>query len=75
MTKFTFYNKKTEEYEVFDGSIAEAEAHEKKNPHLNWMAGTPLIHSGRGMGRIDQGFKEVLQKVKQAHPLGTVNTR
>jgi len=58
-----------------EGSIADAEAYQAKHPRRNWLCGTPLPHSGRGMQKPDSGFRDVLHRVKAASgKRNTVNT-
>ena len=68
MGNFNFLNKKTGEYTIFEGTIAEAEEHEKKNPQLEWLCGIPLIHSGTGLKKPESGFRDVLSRIKKANP-------
>jgi len=68
MTTFNFLNKKTGEYTTFEGTIAEAEAHDKKHPELEWLCGLPLIHSGLGLKKPDSGFRDVLTNIKKQNP-------
>jgi hypothetical protein len=55
---------------LVDGTIADAEAFEKANPHLEWLAAAPLIHSGSGMKKPDQGFRDVLRTIKKGNSKG-----
>ncbi len=78
MSTFNFRNKKTGELKLVEGMIADAEAFEKANPDWDWLAGMPLIHSGSGMKKPDQGFRDVLRTIKKGNSKGmhgsTVNT-
>lgn len=65
MGKFVFREKETGEELVFEGSIKDAERFEKDNPNYEWMPGKPLIHSGRGMSKPDDTFRDLLRDVKK----------
>jgi hypothetical protein len=60
--------------------MAEVDRFLVDNPHLRRGVDTPGVINHNLLGvrgvksRPDEGFREVLSKVKQAHPLGTVNT-
>ena len=76
---YSFLNKETgEEYELFMG-ISEREEYLKANPHIEQtVSGAPLISSGRGMGKPDQGFRDILREIKKKNSKGitksTINT-
>ena len=79
MPIYDFYNTETDE--VIENkimTIAAMEQYLKDNPHIRGHYTTvPGIVSGTGssgsVGNIDNhGFKEVLQKVGEAHPMGSV---
>lgn len=59
---------------------SEIEAFLESNPHLQRGVERPGIINHNLLGvkgvksRPDEGFREVLQKTKAAHPLGVVNT-
>jgi predicted nucleic acid-binding Zn ribbon protein len=51
----------------------------KTNPHLTQLVnGAPMIASGRGMGKPDNGFRDLLKDMKKKHSKGitrsTINT-
>jgi hypothetical protein len=79
MPTYRFLNNDTsEEYEDFM-SISALEVYLKENPHLTQLVnGAPLIGSGRGMGKPDQGFRDLLKTIKKKHSKGisrsTINT-
>ena len=79
MPTYSFLNKETgEEYELFMG-ISEREEYLKANPHIQQIiTGAPLISSGRGMGKPDQGFRDILREIKKKNSKGitksTINT-
>ncbi len=68
MTTFNFRHKKTGKEIEIKGTIADAEAYEKAHPHMDWMPGKPLIHSGLGLKKPDQGWTDTLQRIKKANP-------
>lgn len=49
------------------------------NPHLTPVIGAPRqidpVRLSRAGHRTSEGFQEVLKKAKNAHPLGTIETR
>jgi hypothetical protein len=79
MPTYRFINNDTGiEYEDFM-SISALEQYLKDNPNVTQLVnGAPLIHSGRGLGKPDAGFRDVLKKVKRENSRGisrsTVNT-
>ena len=76
MPYYSFRNKETgEEYEEFF-SIAGKEIFLEANPHIEQFIGkAPALHSGRPMSgpKVDDGFKEVLNKMKKI-PGNTIKT-
>lgn len=79
MPTYKFHNKETgEEFEDFM-SISSLESYLNDNPHIEQLVnGAPALHSGRGMGRPDQGFTDLLKEIKGKHSQGlsksTINT-
>lgn len=77
MPTYTFRNKETgETFEKFM-SISAREEFLKDNPQYETLiTGAPLIGDPirLGLRKPDNGFREVLSKVKEAHPKGNVNT-
>ena len=79
MPTYRFLNNETsEEYEEFM-SISALDIYLQENPNLTQlMNGAPLIHSGRGMGKPDNGFRNLLKDMKKKHSKGinrsTINT-
>jgi len=65
MGTFTFRDKSTGEDVVMTMSISDAEAFVKANPHMDWLCGAPLLHSGRGMKKPEDGFRDVLRDIKK----------
>lgn len=79
MPTYSFLNKDTgEEYELFL-SISEREQYLKDNPNIEQtVSGAPMIASGRGMQKPDQGFRDILKEMKKKNSRGfkrsTINT-
>ena len=79
MPTYRFLNNETgEEYEEFM-SISALELYLEENKHITQLVnGAPLIHSGRGIGKPDQGFRDLLKGIKKKHSKGltrsTINT-
>jgi hypothetical protein len=79
MPTYRFLNNDTnEEFEDFM-SISALSQFLEENPHITQLVnGAPLIHSGRGLGKPDQGFRDLLKDMKKKHSQGltrsTINT-
>jgi hypothetical protein len=79
MPTYKFLNNDTgEEFEDFM-SISALDDFLKENPHITQLVhGAPLIHSGRGLGKPDQGFRDLLKTMKKGNSKGisrsTINT-
>jgi hypothetical protein len=71
MPTYKFVNNETgEEFEDFM-SISALNDYLKENPNIvQLLNGAPLIHSGRGMGKPDQGFRDLLKDMKKKHSRG-----
>jgi hypothetical protein len=79
MPTYKFLNNDTgEEFEDFM-SISALDDFLKENPHITQLVhGAPLIHSGRGLGKPDNGFRDLLKTMKKGNSKGisrsTINT-
>jgi hypothetical protein len=79
MPTYKFLNNDTgEEYENFM-SISELDAYLQENPHITQLVnGAPMIASGRGMGKPEDGFRDLLKDIKKRNQKGitrsTINT-
>lgn len=79
MPTYNFINNDTgEEYQEFM-TISALDQYIKDNPNITQLvSGAPLIHSGRGLGKPDQGFRDLLKDMKKKHSQGltrsTINT-
>ena len=77
MPTYDFRHKETGEIVEKLMKISEREQWLKDNPNYDpVILGAPGIGDvvRLGMKKPDQGFREVLQKAKAAHPLGNINT-
>lgn len=54
-------------------SISEYEQFQKDNPHMESQPTAPQIISGVTSLKPDNGFREILKKIKKKHPKGKVN--
>ena len=79
MPTYRFLNNETgEEYEEFM-KISELDEFLASNPHITQLVnGAPMIASGRGMSKPDNGFRDLLKDMKKKHSSGltrsTINT-
>lgn len=75
MPLYTFVNTHTNE--IFDDfmTISQKETYLSENPHIKQPLATPGYADPVRLGvtRTDQGFKEALQKVQEAHPINEIN--
>lgn len=74
MPTYDFLNTETNEVEEHFMSISGKEEFLKDNPHMQQhYTKVPGIVRSSGTTNVDNhGFKEVLQKVGEGHPMGTV---
>jgi len=58
--------------------ISELDDFVANNQHLTLQVSAPAISSGRGRGKPDDGFRDILRNIKKEHSKGmtssTVNT-
>ena len=79
MPTYKFLNNDTgEEFEDFM-TISALDDFLKNNSHLTQLVnGAPMIHSGRGMKKPDDGFRDLLKYIKKKNSMGikrsTINT-
>lgn len=68
---YLFRNNETgEEYEEFM-SISALETYLEENKQITQLVnGAPMIHSGRGMGKPEQGFRDLLKHIKKGNNKG-----
>jgi len=59
-----------EEFDDFM-SMSSLDEYLKTNPHLTTVInGAPALVSGRGMGKPDNGFRDLLKDMKKTHSKG-----
>lgn len=71
MPLYDFYNEKTEEMETHSMSISALDQFKKDNPHLSQrILKAPSLARDSGMiqGKMDEGWKENLTRIAEAHP-------
>jgi hypothetical protein len=71
MPTYKFLNNSTgEEFEDFM-SISALDQFLEENPNIvQLINGAPLVHSGRGLGKPDSGFRDLLKDMKKKHSQG-----
>jgi hypothetical protein len=71
MPTYRFLNNETgEEFEDFM-SISALEVFLTENPNLTQLVnGAPMISSGRGMAKPEQGFRDLLKEIKKKNSKG-----
>jgi hypothetical protein len=71
MPTYKFLNNNTgEEFEDFM-SISALDQFLEENPNIVQLVnGAPLVHSGRGIGKPDSGFRDLLKDMKKKHSQG-----
>ena len=73
MPTYDFLNTETCEVEERFMSLSQREQFLKDNPHMQQMIGATATVSGVSItGKIPDGFKEVLSKIGEAHPMSKV---
>ena len=76
MPNYDFLNKETGEIKEYFMSYKDLDEFKKNNPHLLQQVSAPNIVGGHGdRVKTDDGFKEVLSKVGDAHPGSVVHER
>jgi hypothetical protein len=79
MPTYKFLNNDTgEEFEDFMTISALDELLKNKSHLTQLVNGAPMIHSGRGMKKPDDGFRDLLKDMKKKNSMGikrsTINT-
>lgn len=75
MPRYDFLNTKTGEIKEYTMSWKDLDKFKEDNPHLTQQINTPQIVGGHGdRVKTDDGFKEVLSKIGDAHPGSKLNT-
>jgi hypothetical protein len=79
MPTYKFKNNETgEEFEDFM-TISQLDVYLEENKHITQLVhGAPLIHSGRGLQKPDNSFRDLLKHIKKGNSKGitksTINT-
>ena len=75
MPRYDFLNTETGEIKEYTMSWKDLDKFKEDNPHLTQQNNTPQIVGGHGdRVKTDDGFKEVLSKIGDAHPGSKLNT-
>ena len=74
MPTYNIYDTKTKKTTSLFISIAEMETLVRDNPTKRVLPASPAIHSGRGMKKPDQGFRDILRTIKKNNRGSTINT-
>jgi hypothetical protein len=78
MPTYRFYHEAKDLTFEINMPMAAREQYLTEHPELRQMPSTPLIHSGRGMKKPDDGFRDVLREIKKKNSRGltksTINT-
>jgi hypothetical protein len=65
MPTYLFLNNETgETYEEFM-SISELDKYLEEHPNVTQQVTAPALHSGRGLGKPSDGFRDVLKQIKK----------
>tara|TARA_B100000459_G_scaffold117005_1_gene69871 strand:- start:145 stop:453 length:309 start_codon:yes stop_codon:yes gene_type:complete len=76
MPTYEFLNKETGQFEDHFMSYTKLDEFKKNNPHLLQQISAPNIVGGHGdRVKTDDGFKEVLSKIGDAHPGSDVHAK
>lgn len=71
MPTYSFLDTNTDREFTDFMTISELETFLTENPHIvQTVNGAPMIASGRGMGKPDQGFRDLLKDMKKKHSKG-----
>lgn len=70
MPLYDFYNEQTDAMETHSMRISELDEFKRENPHLSQkILNAPKLVSGSGLqGKMDDGWKENLMRISEAHP-------
>lgn len=70
MPTYVMYHKVTQHEQVEFLSISEMEHWLENNPDWDVRPASPLIHSGQGLRKPDDGFRDVLREIKKRNSRG-----
>jgi hypothetical protein len=77
MPTYNVIHKKTKKVKQLFMSISEMLEWEKAHPNYEVLCGSPLIHSGGGLGNLkstkpDEGFKDKIREIAKKSPGNTL---
>ena len=76
MPNYDFLNKETGDIKDYTMSFIDLDVFKKNNPLLSQLISAPKIVGGHGdRVKVDGGFKDVLNKIGDAHPGSEVHAR
>ena len=78
MPLYDFYNENTDKIETHSMRISELDQFKEDNPHLSQrLFGAPSLARDSGMiqGKMDEGWKENLSRIAEAHPTSALAER
>lgn len=78
MPLYDFYNENTDEIETHSMRISELDQFKEDNPHLSQrLFSAPSLARDSGMiqGKMDEGWKENLSRIAEAHPTSALAER
>jgi hypothetical protein len=70
MPNYNFYDTHTEEIYVLRLKMVEREKYLVENPHIMQLPSLPALHSGRGMQKPDEGFRDILREMQKQNSKG-----
>lgn len=76
MPTYSIIHKKTKKTKTIFMSISEMEKWQKKHSQWEILCGSPIIHTGRGLGlksmQTDEGFRDKLREIDKHSPNNTL---
>lgn len=76
MPLYEFVNEQTGEVETHQMKIAELDEFKESNPHLKSKLSAPNLVRDNGLqGKMDEGWKENLTRIAEAHPTSALADR
>ena len=73
MPRYDFINKKTGEIIELTMSMTKLDKYKEDNPDMERYFGNQYTDAVYGKPKSDDGFKEVMSKVQEAHPLANLS--
>lgn len=78
MPTYNFYDGILNKHFSLFMKMSEREEFLRENPAIKQVPSIPVLHSGRGLGKPDEGFRDILREIKKKHSKGitrsTINT-